>query len=184
MTAPAVIDVESETTTAPATATFKLDASPMDEVKRLHGEIVSHAHTSLEKAIRIGELMTAEKARHKHGKWMEWVEANTDIPYRTIARYMELYAGRSKFATVANIELNDAYKILAKQAKLEKPAKPTAEFIDEMKIRGKRQKLNFSTLQKVWQGTQPHHRRRFVKWLRQNKQTYNWEWSELVLIED
>jgi hypothetical protein len=40
------------------------------EINRLHGEICQAARTTIEKAIRIGELLAEQKAGLKHGQWL------------------------------------------------------------------------------------------------------------------
>lgn len=43
------------------------------EIKRLHQEIYGELRTSLQKAIRIGELLTEQKDELQHGEWEDWV---------------------------------------------------------------------------------------------------------------
>jgi DUF3102 family protein len=45
------------------------------EIRDLHGEILAVARTSLEKAIRIGELLTQAKQSLAHGEWLPWLKA-------------------------------------------------------------------------------------------------------------
>ena len=47
------------------------------EINRLHAEICQAARATIEKAIRIGELLTEQKAGLKHGEWLPWLKANT-----------------------------------------------------------------------------------------------------------
>ena len=42
------------------------------EINQLHGEILAAAKTTIEKAIRIGELLTARKEKCPHGAWLPW----------------------------------------------------------------------------------------------------------------
>jgi hypothetical protein len=64
----AIAPVESTTT---ATA-----AEPVAEIRWLHAEILAAARTSLDKAIRIGELLTGIKSGLKHGEWLPWITAH------------------------------------------------------------------------------------------------------------
>ena len=50
-----------------------------DEINRLHHEIKDAFRTGIEKAIRIGELLTEQKARCKHGEWLPWLNANVRV---------------------------------------------------------------------------------------------------------
>lgn len=80
------------------------------EIVQLHGELEGLARTSLEKAIRIGELLTTIKAGLKHGQWLPFVET---LPFsqQTCSRYARLFEERSKLLTVSN--LTDAYRALS-----------------------------------------------------------------------
>jgi ParB-like chromosome segregation protein Spo0J len=72
---------------------------------------------------------------------------------------------------------------LSEAGKAIKPAVGTVE--DEFyhrKIRGRRRKLNYSTLLEVWQGTPLSARRKFCTWLREHKRQYISEWAELTMI--
>jgi hypothetical protein len=72
--------------------------------------------------------------------------------------------------------------ITLKKAEAEiKPAEGSVEEFYSRKIRGRRKKLNYTTLLEVWQGTKQKHRCRFAQWLRENKRKYNFEWGELMM---
>lgn len=81
------------------------------EIKKLHGEICCAARTSLDKAIRIGELLADAKGNVKHGEWLSFVKT---LPFseRTARNYMRVYEEREglKSATVA--DLTEAYRLL------------------------------------------------------------------------
>jgi hypothetical protein len=66
---------------------------------------------SLEKAIRIGELLTGQKDTLKHGEWLSWIKANLPFSYKTAERYMSCYNKREKLDRVSN--LTHAYSLLA-----------------------------------------------------------------------
>jgi hypothetical protein len=90
------------------------------EIARLHGDILSAARMSLEKAIRIGELLTRVKASRK-GKWLLWLKEHAPFDQKTAWRYMHCYDNRGKLGNVPN--LTAAYEILA----LPDPQKPKRE---------------------------------------------------------
>jgi len=45
----------------------------VDEVRQLHNELEESARTNIEKAIRIGELLTEVKNGLPHGRWLALV---------------------------------------------------------------------------------------------------------------
>lgn len=61
------------------------DASEINEAHRLARD---SAETSVQYAIRCGELLTAKKATLRHGEWKPWVEANCEFSYRSARVYM------------------------------------------------------------------------------------------------
>ena len=82
-----------------------------DEINRLHHEIDNMARTALEKAIRIGELLTEQRARCKHGEWLPWLKANVQFCLEKPLTIIEgIYRERSKFVNVTN--LAEAYRLL------------------------------------------------------------------------
>ena len=52
--------------------------------------------TTLEKAIEIGRLLTAQKAKCGHGKWLPWIKANLEFGDRQAQRYIRCYDHREK----------------------------------------------------------------------------------------
>ena len=87
--------------------------TPLDEIKSLHTQIVAAGRTSLDKAIRVGELLTNLKASKPHGRWLEFVA--TDLPFsdRTASRYMACWENREKLKTDSVSDLASAYRMLA-----------------------------------------------------------------------
>ena len=90
--------------------------------------------TSVQRAIEIGELLVEAKHRVGHGKFEKWLTANTTLPYRSAARYMNFAKKRpdieAKFGNSANLaELN----LTSAQRLLAPPKKQTNE--DEKKPR-------------------------------------------------
>jgi hypothetical protein len=85
--------------------------STIQEIVTLHQEIAGHLKISLEKAIKIGELLTEQKESLRHGAWLPWIKANLPFSYKTTERYMSCYNKREKLDRVSN--LNHAYSLLA-----------------------------------------------------------------------
>jgi hypothetical protein len=87
----------------------ELFSSPIEEINNRHAQVEGLARNALENAIRIGELLTEQKKKCKHGEWESWLAANIQFARRTVTRYMGLFVNREKLATVAN--LAEAYRL-------------------------------------------------------------------------
>lgn len=98
-----------------------LTVAPLDEIKQLHSEIISSARTTLDKAIRIGELLTEQRGKLKHGQWLPWVRENLPFSDQTARRYMGVYLHRDEIQHNVEFELTDAYRLLSE------PVEPEAE---------------------------------------------------------
>lgn len=62
------------------------------EVIRLHDEVCNESRSTLQKAFRIGELLTKQKSELQHGEWGQWCITHIPtISERTIQRYMQLW---------------------------------------------------------------------------------------------
>jgi hypothetical protein len=84
-----------------------------EEINRLHHEILSVARTTLEKAIRIGELLAKQKASLGHGQWLPWLEANVELNPRTAQRYIRVWENRQMLKYDSVSHLTQAYVLLA-----------------------------------------------------------------------
>ena len=85
-------------------------ASAADEINRLHHELRVAFRTAINKAIRIGELLTEQHARCKYGEWLPWLKANVQFCSKTAYNYESIYRDRSKLVNVTN--LTEAYRLL------------------------------------------------------------------------
>ncbi|MGA2178864.1 MAG: DUF3102 domain-containing protein [Verrucomicrobiota bacterium] len=83
------------------------------QIIALHNEIITAARTSLEKAVRLGELLTDIKTSLKHGDWLLWMQKNLPFSDQTARNYIRIWEKRDdpKFKTVLN--LTDAYRLLS-----------------------------------------------------------------------
>ena len=82
------------------------------EISTLHQEIVGHLKSSLEKAVKIGELLTVQKSAIKHGEFTLWLKMNIPFTERTARNYMRLYRARDKLKAEIVSDLNQAYGFL------------------------------------------------------------------------
>jgi Protein of unknown function (DUF3102) len=80
-----------------------------EEANKLHRKVVS----SIDDAIRIGEILTEQKAKLKHGEWLPWMRDNLEFSRQTADNYRKLYDRRAeiKMPTISN--LTEAYRILS-----------------------------------------------------------------------
>lgn len=87
----------------------ELFSSPIQEINERHAKMDRLAKDALENAIRIGELLTNEKDKCKHGEWLPWIKANVQFSDRTANTYMRLFANKDKFEGASNIA--QAYRL-------------------------------------------------------------------------
>lgn len=79
-----------------------------EELNRLHAGIESKMRSTVQDAIRAGEILAQVKERLPHGDFLPWIKLNCRFSERTAYNYMGLHGHSSKIATVANLQ--DAYK--------------------------------------------------------------------------
>jgi hypothetical protein len=94
------------------------------EINQLHLENCKSAEQTIERAIRIGELLTKERAERKHGEWLPWLKTNIQFSQDTAERYRRIYKHRDKIRTMRN--LSEAYRIALPKGK-RKPTKKVKE---------------------------------------------------------
>ncbi len=82
------------------------------EITRLHEELAGHLRTSLALAIRIGQLLTEQKAALPHGDFSQWVQEHLPFTDRTARNYMRLYERRDRLETETVSDLSEAYRLL------------------------------------------------------------------------
>ena len=84
-----------------------LMVSNTKELNDLHQQIEGKLRSTVQDAIRAGELLTQAKDSLPHGGFLPWIEKNCVFKRLTAERYMNLYEYKSKLITVNN--LPDAY---------------------------------------------------------------------------
>ena len=95
------------------TETTSSTCPAVSEIVALHGQILTTARTTLDKAIRIGQLLTEQKASLKHGEWLPWVKDNLPFDARTAQNYTRCSGERDRLKNENVSYLADAYKMLA-----------------------------------------------------------------------
>jgi predicted component of type VI protein secretion system len=106
-----------------------------DEINARHNKIVALGKTALAEAIRIGELLVANRQAVRHGDWLKWLKKNIVFNERTAQRYIACFDNRERLLKNDTLSyLADAYALLAKKtehearrASSEKPAPEAAQ---------------------------------------------------------
>lgn len=88
------------------------------ELNRLHGEIEQKLRTTVQDAIRAGEILTQVKDRLDHGEFLPWIERNCEFRRTQADVYMRLYRHGDKLPTAGN--LREAEQIVAQIESREK----------------------------------------------------------------
>ena len=121
----------SKSATKSATDALK---KTVKEINHLHEEVFQATRLTAEKAVEIGERLTRLKKEVGQGKWLLFAADNLAFSAKTAERYMNVFKNRgllkTKFDTVSNFTLTDAYRFLAgnEQTTADKePAKNAAE---------------------------------------------------------
>jgi len=74
------------------------------EIKRELSELNQSLKMSVQKAIKIGELLTEQKEFIGHGNFLSWLEDNLDISQPTAWRYVKLYEHNDKIFKLNNLQ--------------------------------------------------------------------------------
>ena len=82
------------------------------ELNDLHQQIEGKLRSTVQDAIRAGELLTQAKDNHPHGELGQWIENNCIFSSKTAYRYMGIFEHKSKIVTMTNLPA--AYKEVAK----------------------------------------------------------------------
>jgi hypothetical protein len=91
-------------------ASIRLNTT-VGEITRLHSEIYSNLEASLERAMRIGELLTGQKENIGHGGFTAWVKDNLPFTIRTAQNYMRLWNERERIKS-ETVWLLGSYRLL------------------------------------------------------------------------
>ncbi|MHC4538305.1 MAG: DUF3102 domain-containing protein [Planctomycetota bacterium] len=91
---------------------MNIEKNRINEILTLHNELSGLLKTSLHKAMRIGELLTQQKASLQHGQWLPWLEKNIPIKERTVQRYMLLHEYRERLKSDNVTDLISAHRLI------------------------------------------------------------------------
>ena len=90
----------------------EIPAEIVQEIARLHQQILGHARNSLNDAIRIGEILTQVKSVLRHGEWLNWLKSSVPFSERTAQNYMACYVRRDAFKSANVADLTRAYGLI------------------------------------------------------------------------
>lgn len=76
------------------------------EIVNLHREIEGYARTTLDKAVRIGELLSGVKIALGHGNWLPWLQAKVGFSERSAQNYMRLHKCKEQLKSAMNADLS------------------------------------------------------------------------------
>ena len=79
-----------------------------DELNRLHKSIEGKLRSTVDDAIRAGEILTQVKERLNHGDFLPWIQANCSFSRQTADNYRRLYSYSGKMPTGSNLQ--EAYQ--------------------------------------------------------------------------
>jgi Protein of unknown function (DUF3102) len=82
------------------------------EINELHRELQELAIGALDRAVRIGELLSKAKSRAPHGQWLSWLAANVAFSERTARNYMRVFENQDKLKSANVADLAEAYQML------------------------------------------------------------------------
>ena len=86
------------------------------QIIQLHSEISEYMKISLEKAMKIGELLLEQKKRILRGGYTQWVEANMPFTVRTGQNYTKLFLYKEHLQAEKITSLCDAYAYINGEA--------------------------------------------------------------------
>jgi len=89
------------------------DYDNVPEIRKLHSELQGVLQNALDKAIRLGDLLSQEKARLKHGQWLPWLKTWCPFHERTATNYIRVFQNRERLKSETVSDLTGAYKLLA-----------------------------------------------------------------------
>jgi hypothetical protein len=96
-----------------STPILQINTDEVREINRLADELLKLGRQTIEKAIRIGELLTQKKAKVAYGDWNLWMEVNLNFSPRTAQRWMRLYQDFDKRKTDTMADLESGFNILS-----------------------------------------------------------------------
>jgi vacuolar-type H+-ATPase subunit I/STV1 len=130
------------------------------ELDRLHRSIEGKLRSTVDDAIRAGEILTQVKGRLSHGDFLPWLKANCSFAQPTAWRYMKLYQHNDKLSSLNNLQ--EAYQqieTIERQEKLTETQKAKQRVIEYRKTGVKPEGWRRGTDDKIAQAEEERRRR-------------------------
>jgi hypothetical protein len=140
----------------------EIEQDRIEEIRRLHNEIFNSLKMSLEKAIRVGQLLTEQKENLKHGEFTAWVTSNLSFTDRTARNYMKVYRERNKFKTETVSDLTGAYRLLIEREPKDEVV-GSEEKDSERSSKSKIDWLKLNSINKTWKELSRKDRKNFLR---------------------
>jgi hypothetical protein len=97
------------------------------EINKLHQDLQELATGALDRAIRLGELLSAAKSRLPHGQWLPWLASNVAFSERTARNYMRIFENRAALKSANVADFGEAYRLLGYLSPLSSGSRATQE---------------------------------------------------------
>ena len=88
------------------------------EINKLHQELQELAVGALDRAIRLGDLLSSTKSRLPHGQWLPWLTNNVAFSDRTARNYMRIFENRVALKSANVSDLGEAYQMVMLQSQV------------------------------------------------------------------
>ncbi len=91
-----------------------------DQIDEQHKGALTAARTALRHASECGRLLANAKSRVPHGKWLDWLNLNTEVEPRQAQRYVRIWANRDRLNTTSGTHstISEAIKLISKPKNL------------------------------------------------------------------
>jgi imidazolonepropionase-like amidohydrolase len=83
-----------------------------EEIAKLDAMLAAEYMRSVQIAIKIGGLLAAQKADCKHGTFLQWIEASTNLAVRTAQLYMRMHEKRYELIEQSAATIREAQQYL------------------------------------------------------------------------
>jgi hypothetical protein len=111
----------------------RTDDDLVREINAEHGHVETYKHSTIQHAIRCGELLVEMKQRVGHGNWLAWVQEHFEASERTARNYMEIAKSAAVADSHDDTTMRSALRALTSRSQ---PKEPKKEQTSEMAADG------------------------------------------------
>lgn len=91
---------------------MEIEIDRITEIRHLHEQFIDSLKRSLDYGMKIGELLTEQKADLNHGQFGIWIDENLPFSRRTAQNYMKIFRERDQLKNATVSHLTEAYRVL------------------------------------------------------------------------